>query len=83
MDRKITMAGDTWTVRLGSEPTGPDVQVVMFFCVTTGQRPYRVVEVPKEELAGPDEFANLGAADMETLFEASQSMGFPPQFPTY
>jgi hypothetical protein len=83
MDRNIPAAGDTWTVRLGSEPTGPDVQVVMFFCATTGQRPYRVVEVPKAELEGAEAFANLGEADLQTLFEASQSMGFPPQFPTY
>ena len=83
MDRKITAAGDAWTVRLGSEPTGPDVQVVMFFCATTGQRPYRVVEVPKEELAGPEEFADLDESDLQRLFEASRSMGFPPEFPTY
>ena len=83
MDRKITASGDTWTVRLGTEPTGPDVQVVMFFCATTSQRPYRVVEVPKDELAGPDEFAGLSESDLQSLFEASRSMGFPPEFPTY
>ena len=69
MDRRITAGGDTWTVRLGTEPTSPDVQVILFFCDTTGQRPYRVVEVPKAELAGSDEFASLTESDLQALFE--------------
>ncbi|MFQ5678169.1 MAG: hypothetical protein ACE5HP_01760 [Gemmatimonadota bacterium] len=79
--RKIRADGDTWVVRLGERPPSPDRQVVLFFCRSTDQRPYRVVEVERGDL--PDEAAlnRLSRRELEILFEGSRSMDFPRSFP--
>jgi len=53
------------------------VQAVVFFCVTTGQRPYRVVEVPSERVAGLEDLEALSEADLGDLFRQSRSLGSP------
>ena len=42
MSARIKADGDTWKAQLGEEGGG---RVVLFFCTTTDQRPYRVVEI--------------------------------------
>lgn len=76
-ERTLKAGGDTWAVRLGRRPPGPDMQVVLFFCRTTDQRPYRVVEVPTERLPDEESLAALSRAELEELFESSRSMDFP------
>jgi hypothetical protein len=83
MDRKIKAAGDTWQCRLSAEASEPDVRPLVFFCVTNDQRPYRVVEVSRDRIDGPDALAALSDEDLEALFEAARSMGFPRDYPTY
>lgn len=82
-DRTINADGDTWTVRLGREGSSRDRRAVLFFCRTTNQRPYRVVEVAENELDGPDAFQALSKQRLGELFAASRSMGFPREYPTY
>ena len=69
----IKAAGDTWEARLGERERDDDLRTVLFFCMTTNQRPYRVSEVPAADLQG-----GLEALDAETLhriFDASGSLG--------
>lgn len=81
--RKLRADGDRWRVQLGERPPSPDVQLVLFFCLTTDQRPYRVVEVPRERLPDDGALALLGKEKLKELFRASRSMDFPRGFPTY
>ena len=69
----IKAAGDTWEVRLGERSRDDGRQTVLFFCTTTNQRPYRVSEVPVEDLAGGLE--SVGADSLQEIFAASGSLG--------
>jgi len=75
----IKADGDTWRARLGG--TG-DERAVIFFCVTTDQRPYRVAPVGTRFLTD-EELAMLSSEELEELFERSSSMGAPTAYPTY
>lgn len=77
MSRRIRADGDRWRVRLGQQASGPDVRTVLFFCETTGQRPYRVVEVPRDRIDGPEELEALSERELMELFRASRSLDFP------
>lgn len=81
--RKIRADGDTWTVRLAERPSSDESQVVLFFCVTTDQRPYRVVEVPRERVPDDEALDGLSGGELKELFAASRSMDFPRSFHTY
>lgn len=73
---KIKAAGDTWSARIGEGSSDREVQTIVFFCVTNGQRPYRVVEVPRTQLGGTDALEALSVADLQALFDASISMNY-------
>jgi hypothetical protein len=73
---KIKTAGDTWSAQIGEESGDPQLQTIVFFCVTNGQRPYRVVEVPRTRIGGPEALEALSAADLQALFDESISMNF-------
>jgi len=75
----IKADGDTWRGRLGGSG---DSRVVVFFCVTTDQRPYRVVPVGGG-VASEADLEGLGGAEVEGLFARSRSMGAPTDYPTY
>lgn len=73
---KIKAAGDTWSARIGEKPSGPQLQTVVFFCVTNGQRPYHVVEVPRSQVGGEDALEGMTEDELRALFDASTSMNF-------
>lgn len=50
---------------------------MLFFPVTSDQRPYRVVEVPEEEIEDQAALEALPEERLRELFGASSSMGFP------
>ena len=73
----IKAAGDTWSVRIGERPADPELQAIVFFCVTNNQRPYRVLEVRRERIDGPEALESLSAAELRELFDASSSLDYP------
>lgn len=79
-ERKLKADGDTWSVRLGEASERRGFRTLLFFCVTTNQRPYRVVEVPEASLADQEAVDGLDDAAVEELFRASRSMGYPLDF---
>ncbi|MEE9579510.1 MAG: hypothetical protein V3W24_08000 [Gemmatimonadota bacterium] len=79
-ERRFKADGDAWSVRLGETSEREGFRTLLFFCVTTNQRPYRVVEVPEERLADQAAVDKLDDASVEELFRASRSMGYPLDF---
>ena len=69
----IKAAGDTWEARLGERARSDGLRTVLFFCVTTNQRPYRVSEVAAAELDGGLEAMSDEA--LREIFDASGSLG--------
>lgn len=78
--RKLRADGDTWSVRLGEQAERDGFRTLLFFCETTNQRPYRVVEIPEERLAGEDDLSALDDAAIAELFGASRSLGYPQRY---
>ncbi len=76
---RIKAQGDTWRAEIAEE--GGE-RVVVFFCTSTDQRPYRVVRVDADQYAGSD-FEDITEEALEALFEASRSMGIPREYPSY
>ncbi|WP_419163553.1 hypothetical protein [Candidatus Palauibacter sp.] len=79
MSMRIKAQGDTWRAEIAEE--GGE-RVVVFFCTSTDQRPYRVVRVDADQYAGSD-FEDITEEALEALFEASRSMGIPREYPSY
>lgn len=79
MKATIKADGDTWRARLGG---ARDERVVVFFCVTTDQRPYRVVPVG-ERFSSDEELMALTGEELAGLFDRSTSMGAPTAYPSY
>ncbi len=73
----IKVDGDRWTVRLGEDRRRAGVRVVLFFCEPTGQRPYRIVEVPDERFASQDDLERLSRAELLELYQNSTSLDSP------
>lgn len=80
MPQPIKADGDTWRARLSECPPRPETQAVVFFCVTTSQRPYRVVEVPADRLKNAEELEALRDSELRELFEASRSLDYPQMY---
>lgn len=80
MSATLKADGDTWRVRLGGTGQEP---VVLFFCVTTDQRPYRVVRVAHGRFSDGAELDALSADDLRALFQGSRSLGAPVEYPSY
>ena len=81
MSTSIKADGDTWRAELGDEGSGG--RVVVFFCATTDQRPYRVVEIEAGQYTGETGLDEASAEEVQALFDASRSMGAPKDYPTY
>ena len=79
-DRELRIDGDRWRVRLSRTSAGPGLQALVFFPVTCDQRPYRVVEVPKERVPGTEALASLSEEELKELYREGSSMGFPRSY---
>lgn len=77
MARELRMDGDRWRVKLSEEPPRAGVRTLLFFPVTSDQRPFRVVEVSDERVPGEDAVEALSERELRELFRDSSSMGFP------
>jgi hypothetical protein len=74
---QIKTDGDRWKVRLGEDRPRPGVRVVLFFCESNGQRPYRVAEVPANSYTSQDDLEKLTTEQLQELYRASHSLDFP------
>ncbi len=74
---QIKTDGDVWKVRLGQDRPRPGVRVVLFFCEPTGQRPYRVAEVPEDRFASQNDIEKLSRGDLLEIYRKSTSMDAP------
>ncbi|KPK78533.1 MAG: hypothetical protein AMS25_14855 [Gemmatimonas sp. SM23_52] len=73
----IKVDGDVWKVRLGQERPRPGVRLVLFLCQPTGQRPYRVVEVPEDRFDSQQAVEGLSRGELLDLYRQSTSMDIP------
>jgi hypothetical protein len=73
----IKVDGDVWKVRLGQDRPRPSYRVVLFFSQPTGQRPYRVVEVPEDRFTSQDDLKRLSNKELMELYRESTSMDIP------
>lgn len=80
MSREIRIDGDRWRVRLSQHPPDFGVQAVLYFPVTCDQRPYRVVEVPEEEIGSEEDLDAISERELRELFREASSMGFPREY---
>ncbi len=74
---KIKADGDRWKVRLGRDSRRPGLRPVLFFCETTDQRPYRVVEVPEDRFCAQADVDALSSGELRELFDRSTSLDAP------
>ncbi len=73
----IKADGDRWKARLGRDRPRPGYRVVLFFCETTDQRPYRVVEVEETKFATQEDVEKLSKAKLGELYAQSTSLDVP------
>lgn len=73
----IKVDGDRWKVRLGQDRPKPGVRVVLFFAEPSGQRPYRVVEVPEDRFESQDDIERLSGEELLELYRRSTSLDVP------
>lgn len=74
---KIKADGHQWEVRLGRDRPRPGYRVVLFFSQPTGQRPYRVVEVPETRFTSQEAVDRLSRDELLELYRSSTSMDIP------
>jgi hypothetical protein len=67
--------GDTWRVTSDERHAERAVRTIVFHCLSNSQRPYRVVEVA-ESVLGERNIEELGAAELNALFDRTQTMDF-------
>ncbi len=79
MTTTIKADNDTWRPQLGG-PGRPGFRVVVFFCASNGQRPYRVTEVPEDRFGSQDDLDRLPEDEIRKLFGNTTSMGAPQTF---
>ncbi|WP_419938091.1 hypothetical protein [Candidatus Palauibacter sp.] len=80
MSTRIKAEGDVWRAELAEED---GERLVVFFCQSTDQRPYRVVRLDPDRRGGSEALEEMPEEELRGLFEASRSMGIPRDYPTY
>ncbi|NIR46012.1 MAG: hypothetical protein GWN99_16420 [Gemmatimonadetes bacterium] len=74
---QVKIDADVWEVRLGQERPRPGYRLVLFFSQPTGQRPYRVTEVPEDRYGSQDDIDQLSKKELTELFKQSTSLDIP------
>jgi hypothetical protein len=75
MPRTFEMDGDRWITTVDRQAAHPGMHAVVFHCVTDGQRPYRVLEVPAERNFDPDG-KDLTEGELRELFSNAHTMDY-------
>lgn len=77
MAKRIKADNDSWQATL--EPAAADGQRhLVFFCVSNGQRPWRVVRVDEDEIPTSGKLDELSSDELRALFARSESMNVSP-----
>jgi len=63
--------------RLGEDDRRPGVRVVLFFSQPSGQRPYRVAEVPEGRFSSQADIDRLSKKELLDLYRNSTSLDVP------
>lgn len=77
MAKKIKADNDSWQATLEASATGGRRHLV-FFCVSNGQRPWRVVRLDPDEIPSSDALDDLSSDELRALFARSESMNVSP-----
>lgn len=77
MAKRIKADNDSWQATLEASATGGQRHLV-FFCVSNGQRPWRVVRLDDDEVPSPDALNELSSDELRALFARSESMNVSP-----
>lgn len=80
MSTRIKADGATWRAEFAEE--GGE-RLVLFFCTSSDQRPYRVVRAQAVASTGGGDLEAMPEEELKALFAASRSMGIPQDYPTY
>ena len=83
MSRELKADGDTWSARLSEQPADGDVRLVLFFCISSDQRPWRVAEVAAARVPDEESLDRLDESELRALYDASGSMDIPREYPSY
>lgn len=76
MAKRIKADNDSWQATL--EPATGGQRHLVFFCVSNGQRPWRVVRIDDDEIPSSDALDELSSDQLRTLFARSESMNVSP-----
>lgn len=75
MAKRIKADNDSWRATLD---TSGGQRMVVFFCASNGQRPYRVVRVEADEVPSGDHLDGMSSEELRRLFDRSESMNVSP-----
>ena len=75
MPRVFETDGDRWIATVDRQAAHPGMHAVVFHCVSDGQRPYRVLEVPAERSFDPDR-KDLSDGELRELFSNAHTMDY-------
>lgn len=75
MAKRIKADNDSWR---GALDTSGGARMVVFFCASNGQRPYRVVRVDADEVPSQEHLDDMSREDLLRLFARSESMNVSP-----
>ncbi len=76
----ISADGDSWRAELADDG---GKRIVVFFCLTTDQRPYRVACMDSGWYPDAESLENVPEEQVKALFRSSGSMGVRLDFPAY
>ena len=77
MAKRIKADNDTWQATLEASAAGGQRHLV-FFCVSNGQRPWRVVRLDDGEIPSSESLDALSSDELRALFARSESMNVSP-----
>ncbi|MFW6039731.1 MAG: hypothetical protein ACOC9N_01495 [Gemmatimonadota bacterium] len=77
MAKRIKADNDSWQATLDASAAGARRHLV-FFCVSNGQRPWRVVRLDDDEIPSSDALDRLSTDELRALFARSESMNVSP-----
>lgn len=75
MERPIEMEGDRWIAKLDRQAAHPGMHALVFHCISDGQRPYRVIEIPAEDADGAGD-PQFSERELKELFSNAHIMDY-------